>query len=703
MGIITSIRKRGGLLITLIGLAVAGFVIMDVVQNRNMSNSVTNVGQVDGKTLDFNEMRTMEEILYQGSDADEFSKREYIWNYFLENTIITESSEKVGLKVGKQELLDMEFGVNLSPIMLQRYGNPQTGQIDMAQLQNVKDQIQKGTLPANMVSFWSIQEKEIIKGRLEEKLTNLFAKAIYTPTWQAELIIQDQTKPINSLYVKVPATYIGDTEVKLTDADFQKYIDNHKSVYTNSIENRIISTVNFAVTVSKADSMAANQQITDKLESFKAATNDSSYITANNGTISDVYMKTAQLDEPLKKVVSGLSVGDTYGPYYIGTTVKAAKLLGKSAVADSVEARHILISAKTPQEFEAANKKIDSVQLAIKSGQAKFADVAKALSTDSGSAARGGNLGYSPQGKMVKPFNDAMFINSSIGQLKKVQTQFGVHLIEITGKKTLGDANGYKLAYISTELLPSEATQNIFLASVEKFMAGISSVEQLNAKLQKNPGLSLQKSFAVNAAGFALQSVPSGQGSRDIIKWAFDPKTKVGQIASTPFAIQEVGKYHVSQYVIPVLTAIIPEGVGTVASLKSELTQMVMVEKKVEMLAEKAKASTTLEAMAQQFSSKVDTLKSVIFVTGYAQGIGNEPNVVANIFSLPMNSVSKVIKGRNGIFMVKPYETLTPPNVPSVVDAKRFYSSTMKQQLNGRLVEALKNNAEIEDNRSSIY
>jgi hypothetical protein len=78
MGIITGIRKRGALMIILIGIATGGFIIMDVVQNQNMSASAGNIGSVEGVTLDFNEMRSMEEILYQGSDADEYSKRLYL-------------------------------------------------------------------------------------------------------------------------------------------------------------------------------------------------------------------------------------------------------------------------------------------------------------------------------------------------------------------------------------------------------------------------------------------------------------------------------------------------------------------------------------------------------------------------------------------------------------------------------------------------
>ncbi|MBK8602305.1 MAG: peptidylprolyl isomerase [Saprospiraceae bacterium] len=703
MGIITSIRKRGGLMIVLIGLAVAGFIVMDVVQNRNMSGNVTNVGKVGSHTLDFNDMRSMEEILYQGSDADEYSKREYIWNYFVDNSILQTAAQKLGLAVGKAELIDMQFGANISPLMAQRYGNPQTGQVDMAQLQNVRDQIKKGTLPANMASFWAIQEKEIIKDRLDQKMTSLFTKAIYTPTWQAEAVINDQGAPINALYVKVPTSFINDADVKLTDADYQKYIDAHKGAYTNKTETRVISFASILVVVSKQDTLDSEQIIKDKMVDFKTAVNDSAFVLANGGTISDVFVKSDQLDQGIKSKVSGMNTGDVYGPYVESNVVKAVKLLGKSSVADSVKSRHILISAKSPAEFEVANKRIDSAMAVINADKSKFAAVAKAISTDGGSAVKGGDLGYAPQGKFVKPFNDAIFFDIKVGDMKKVTSDFGVHLIQVMDKKTLGDANGYKVAYISTELVPSEESQNRVAAQVQTLVAGIKTIDQLEAKIKATPGLQMQNSFAVDESDFALQNVPPGQGSRDIIKWAFDSKTKVGDVAQEPFPIQQTGKYYVEQIVVPALKVINNKGVSEVASIKADITPMVMAEKKVEMLAEKAKNTKSLEALAQEFNVKVDTAKSVVFGANYAPVFGKEPKVVAAIYALPINSISPLIKGYNGIFLVKPYEKTAGATRPPIENAKRFYSTSIKQQMNGKILDALKKKTDITDNRGKLF
>jgi peptidyl-prolyl cis-trans isomerase C len=88
---------------------------------------------------------------------------------------------------------------------------------------------------------------------------------------------------------------------------------------------------------------------------------------------------------------------------------------------DEVHARHILVKT------EAEAKDIET-QLA---GGAKFEDLAKAKSTDTGSAANGGDLGFFGKGQMVKPFEDAAFA-LKVGEVSApVQSQFGWHIIKV--------------------------------------------------------------------------------------------------------------------------------------------------------------------------------------------------------------------------------------------------------------------------------
>ena len=88
-----------------------------------------------------------------------------------------------------------------------------------------------------------------------------------------------------------------------------------------------------------------------------------------------------------------------------------------------VRASHILVKS----EDEAKNLLEE-----IKGGKS-FADAAKEVSLCP-SGRDGGDLGFFKKGVMVKPFEDAAFALKEIGQVSDpVQTQFGWHLIQLTG------------------------------------------------------------------------------------------------------------------------------------------------------------------------------------------------------------------------------------------------------------------------------
>ena len=94
-------------------------------------------------------------------------------------------------------------------------------------------------------------------------------------------------------------------------------------------------------------------------------------------------------------------------------------------------ARHILLANTGPESLQKAKELLAQLRAG-----ASFEDLAKANSTDTGSAARGGDLGFFAAGQMVRPFDDAVNALAKPGDLTEpVESQFGYHIIRLEERK----------------------------------------------------------------------------------------------------------------------------------------------------------------------------------------------------------------------------------------------------------------------------
>ena len=86
----------------------------------------------------------------------------------------------------------------------------------------------------------------------------------------------------------------------------------------------------------------------------------------------------------------------------------------------------------TADEKKSALSKAQDVLKEVRANPAKFAELAKKYSQDTGSAVQGGDLGYFAKGAMVKPFEDAAF-SMKVDEIRgPVESQFGYHIIKLT-------------------------------------------------------------------------------------------------------------------------------------------------------------------------------------------------------------------------------------------------------------------------------
>lgn len=164
--------------------------------------------------------------------------------------------------------------------------------------------------------------------------------------------------------------------------------------------------------------------------------------------------------------------------YMSGTVISGVV---KSAVTDEAlqKAYDEKFKDAAPQtEYNAAHILVDSEEKAKElkaqlDGGADFAELAKANSTDTGSGAQGGDLGWFGLGMMVKPFEDAV-VAATVGKVSDpVKTDFGWHLVlvketRIAEKPTLDDLRDELAAEIEQKAIDAKIAEVTAAAKVEK-------------------------------------------------------------------------------------------------------------------------------------------------------------------------------------------------------------------------------------------
>ena len=140
--------------------------------------------------------------------------------------------------------------------------------------------------------------------------------------------------------------------------------------------------------------------------------------------------------------------------------------------AEERQASHILINADKDQAAavrQAARAKAEALLAEARKNPAAFAELARKNSQDTGSAQQGGELGFFGRGAMVKPFEDAAFAMKQGDLSGPVETDYGYHVILLTGVK-----GGSKRPYeeVSAEIaaeLRKTAAQRQWPATAEQF------------------------------------------------------------------------------------------------------------------------------------------------------------------------------------------------------------------------------------------
>jgi len=135
-------------------------------------------------------------------------------------------------------------------------------------------------------------------------------------------------------------------------------------------------------------------------------------------------------------------------------------------------ASHILVKADKDMpaaERQKARAKADGLLEQLRKSPGDFAELARKNSDDPGSAERGGDLDYFGRGAMVKPFEDAVFAMKSGEISNVVESDFGFHIIQLTGQRG-GEKKSFDSVRAEIEVeLKKQMAQKRFAEDAEQF------------------------------------------------------------------------------------------------------------------------------------------------------------------------------------------------------------------------------------------
>jgi len=696
MAIITKIRERAGLAVGIVAISLGLFIVgSDLIgPGSSLFGNKQTVGEINGEDISLEDLqKEINQLEYdfsvqQGKNPTEQemqSIREQAWTQIIFKKSFLPETEKLGLVVSDEEKVDMVQGNNVHSAIKQTFVNQETKVFDKSLVENFLRNIDKAQ-PQQKAAWYNFEAK-LPDDRIRTKYEALLTKTNYVTTAEAKREYESQTAKSDFEYVFVPFSAIADSLVKVEDADLNSYLSNNQFKY-KAQDTRALDYVQFMIQPSKDDSAFFQKELGELKEQFLTSENDTAFAKSRSD-VTEVYksMNISDLPKELSYNLDSLNKGAVYGPFLSGSTYTLYKLIDKTNEGDNfAKASHILFKSSSADDTAKAGAKnrAQAVLNRIKKGES-FEEMARQFGTD-GTASQGGDLGWFGSGKMVKPFETAVFAYPGKGLLPElVETDFGYHIIKVTEPKT---NLKYKVANIARNIAAGDATKDAIYRQANEFRSTLNTQAEFDTAVKKN--VNLRKLTAANLQKNAtyLNDIPEARG---LIQWAFSDDTKIGSLK-----LQEFN----DRYVVAVETKQSIEGNATLDDVKDQVKVEVTKNKKAELIMAKLKGKTVQEIATAFGQGAVNNTAMGINLAATSFGdFGYDPVAVGAALGQKLNKISKPIKGDNGVGIVK------MTNFSPALETKDYssYKTQIEQKSQGRgqyyINEAMKEVFNIKDNR----
>ncbi|MBU2948753.1 peptidylprolyl isomerase [Zobellia uliginosa] len=704
MAILENIRKRTTVLILIIGLALFAFVISDVFTNGDVNGKVgSSIAEINGEEISIDAFRQKVDIASRRSaTASTMQTVNQLYDQEVRNAVLGQQFQDLGVDIEQDQILNY-IGTIPSYSQSPQFQN-ESGMFDQNKFRNFIAELKMNN--PEQYNLWLQDEQAIIQSAKQQTYFNLIKAGVGATLKEGELDYKLANDKIDLKYVRIPFTSIADSTIAVSKSEIQTYINNHKEDFKQE-PARDIQFVYFQEKASAADETAVKNAITklmddtveynaqtdknDTIAGFRNATDMMAFLDRNSDIKFDtIYRSKKELPAKFADTLMTLEVGEMFGPYRDGDFFKVSKMIGRKPNG-SVKASHILIAyegaqranpevTRTKEEAEVEAKRL--LREARKK-DAKFVELARDNS-DGPSAPNGGDLGYFQEGRMVPAFNDFAF-NNKVGTIGMVETDFGFHIINIDDKEDI-----VQIATLAREIEPSEETTNKLFTDATKFeMESIESSKAFSDLAKENEYVVRP----VNKIKATDENLPGLSAQRNIVQWAFQEDTKIGDIKRFDLA----GGYAVAQ-----LTKTYEKGLMSVEDASALVLPKLRKERKAAQIIA-ANKGKSIEDLAKDNNVSASTASALTVKSPTIPGAGSEPAVVGRAFAMKEGATSDLIEGNTGIYKL----TVTKKTEAPKLDNYSMYATSVKtsreSKVNTAVYDALKDASVIEDKRASFY
>ena len=708
MAAIEKIRRRSGLLIAIIGIALLAFVLQDLIQSHG-GNTGPSAAVVDGDKISVRDYEQVRDWNTGGRNnltpEQSYDINNRTLDQMIKDNIMDKEYEAAGFGFTPNELLEMMTGENPHPWASQIFSDGKGG-VDTERFNQFLDDLKSGEIPAESKAWWLEIEKSLKRDRMEEKFNNLVKASYFLPTPLAKKYYENKNMKATADVIALRYSTIADSTVNVTDADKKAFYEENKYRYETS-ERRDVEYVVFEVVPSLEDRQEVLKLVQEIKPQFEAATDPIEFVNSGYNSskrYDSTWVSSTDVPEVIEKAIfeNGNGEGYVYGPYENEGAFNLVRIVEMENRPDSLRASHILISyngaamsndtVTTKEQAEAKANELLAQLKATKNNDELFASLASEYNNDA-TKDKGGDLDWFKDGAMVYAFNQYA-LNNPVGSLGVVETPYGYHVVKVTGKTE--PKPKARLAYVQQDITVSEKTRSQYYAEANKFVTENRTYDQFT-KAAEEGGITKRKAEGLEKSTYRITGL---ENPREIVRWAFNEKTKQGDISDKIFELDND-----RQLVVAALTGVIHEGNAPMDIVVDRSKYMLLNKKKGEMAVEKMKAcGSDVDRMVRELGAESTKVSDVNIESRVLGNFGVEADIIGKIFGMKEGEEVGPVAGNATAFIIKNVQFTAPSETTDYSNILREkVSQYTNRSMNDGVYNALRNKAKIKDNRNIIF